>query len=150
MPIFQSTLPYGSERKCQIELTSRNISIHAPLRERGCCLQHLLNLSNFNPRSLTGAQDYPGLQSLRLHFNPRSLTGASGVRPGEFLAIQFQSTLPYGSESLSLKPRGMQEFQSTLPYGSAVWYSIYKHNKAISIHAPLWERASKQITSLLI
>ena len=71
---------------------------------------------------------------------------------GLFVASIFQSTLPYGSDFKIFKPRnGMIAFQSTLPYGSDVWYDIYKHSKAISIHAPLRERlrASSLLVSMI-
>ena len=74
---FQSTLPHGSDSEFAAEGTLAHISIHAPSRERQIfkransavgkfqstlphgsdCLGYLVAtlLSNFNPRSLTGA-----------------------------------------------------------------------------------------------
>ena len=53
---FQSTLPYGSDKRWDYLFGSKAISIHAPLRERlgfGLLLRN--TLTHFNPRSLTGA-----------------------------------------------------------------------------------------------
>ena len=56
-PLFQSTLPCGSDSRISTIHFLATISIHAPLRER---------------QTLTG-----GLLILKLHFNPRSLAGAT-------------------------------------------------------------------------
>ena len=156
----------------------KTISIHAPLRERQQPQMFPTQMSDFNPRSLTGA-------TTTLVVKTRS----SG----------FQSTLPYGSEHPAshfvntfrisihaplrertfaqiiisregnFNPRSLTGatvsdeilrtslgFQSTLPYGSEEFADLPSSVRAISIHAPLRERlpygseASKQITSLLI
>ena len=55
-PGFQSTLPYGSEKRLNNQNTFAEISIHAPLRERICVVWCSMARENFNPRSLTGAR----------------------------------------------------------------------------------------------
>ena len=53
---FQSTLPHGSDYSGMIIVPIVAISIHAPSRERRALLSSLRRiLSDFNPRSLTGA-----------------------------------------------------------------------------------------------
>ena len=124
---FQSTLPYGSDssRKytCSVvnchfnprSLTGatsvptvchelRQISIHAPLRERlTLSLGVIINI-HFNPRSLTGATQCAQASAVfRRHFNPRSLTGATRHVFLYLSALQFQSTLPYGSDLVAGK-----------------------------------------------
>ena len=57
---------------------TKQISIHAPLRERPRIALHSTPRKYFNPRSLTGATFIPILaRTLYFHFNPRSLTGAT-------------------------------------------------------------------------
>ena len=57
LTIFQSTLPYGSDQKVWSIYGADNISIHAPLRERMGRTSSPPCWSNFNPRSLTGANN---------------------------------------------------------------------------------------------
>ena len=100
------------------------ISIHAPLRERRTITKHMTLISNFNPRSLTGATSICSQVTLRsgnfnprsltgatrgilyltpsiVNFNPRSLTGATTCRTFAIIFTgPFQSTLPYGSDSI--------------------------------------------------
>ena len=142
--IFQSTLPHGSDLTIS--------------------LSHGI-VTNFNPRSLTGATFYAVFPCWHWrYFNPRSLTGATSnsnlwflvtlisihapsrerpavhfPRPLQWL---FQSTLPHGSDTHwqtdCLRRNG---FQSTLPHGSD--FSGYFRRPwaiAISIHAPSRER----------
>ena len=121
--IFQSTLPYGSDRERHFRYQIRRISIHAPLRERhrqaGIAeklsdisihaplrerlpgFKELPTNSDFNPRSLTGATKLDSSYlPLALDFNPRSLTGATGIYKQNKAENAFQSTLPYGSDWL--------------------------------------------------
>ena len=98
--IFQSTLPHGSDYNYQHRYQWSMISIHAPSRERLCMLTRSSCIAaisihapsrerpgnsiprqtiiHFNPRSLTGATDFPWhLERAYVDFNPRSLTGAT-------------------------------------------------------------------------
>ena len=108
-------------------------------------------ITDFNPRSLTGATAQP-CSTLRkfAHFNPRSLTGAT-LEDGVLRKTPlFQSTLPYGSDTISTNlrsilcisihaplrerrtrklanTRSIWAFQSTLPYGSdSIWMIFSK------------------------
>ena len=98
---FQSTLPYGSDRRvicsaliviyfnprsltgATIILVSNSqaffISIHAPLRERPAKVNpFIIYEPYFNPRALTGATNSAKASSpIDSDFNPRSLTGAT-------------------------------------------------------------------------
>ena len=101
--LFQSTLPHGSDTtSLSMGYGRYAISIHAPSRERQFfVLVGFLLMSDFNPRSLTGATlqygdttllpDYISIHAPSRerqakiissytwleHFNPRSLTGAT-------------------------------------------------------------------------
>ena len=147
---FQSTLPHGSDGS-KVSLGSYTI--------------------NFNPRSLTGATASNRTESSsKKNFNPRSLTGATAVGSifGNRSAISihapsrerhqwamddmqkaglFQSTLPHGSdEVVDFIDMFRTDFNPRSLTGATVWYSIYKHNKAISIHAPSRERLSNFVS----
>ena len=140
---FQSTLPYGSDEDTVQLAYTIDISIHAPLRERRCCLVYdILRQYYFNPRSLTGATSgkMPAfiLYNISIHAPLRERRNTirqriSFVRisihaplrerrrlcGGEIISALFQSTLPYGSDVTSLVGHLLHEqFQSTLPYGS--------------------------------
>ncbi len=120
--LFQSTLPYGSDKTCTCWRFNSRISIHAPLRERlmlkalwvliitfqstlpygsdRVCRFAFQRPRYFNPRSLTGATlGYTLQHNGQIDFNPRSLTGATFITPLFILFILFQSTLPYGSDN---------------------------------------------------
>ena len=97
---FQSTLPYGSDSVSKDGQTYKQISIHAPLRERlvmviGDLLvivfQSTLPYGSDQPRKVCRLYGY--------YFNPRSLTGAIQFNSITFLLKKFQSTLPYGSDT---------------------------------------------------
>ena len=99
--LFQSTLPHGSDLRSYRRYFGSRISIHAPSRERPAVYSiYVLDINDFNPRSLTGATLYgsfvwgagskfqstlphgsDGVQQwwhcLCTNFNPRSLTGAT-------------------------------------------------------------------------
>ena len=135
MPIFQSTLPYGSDILLILLII--------------CSLRY------FNPRSLTGATLTPVYLNdvLHIYFNPRSLTGATRTIAVFFITVNisihaplrerhptdstdylfptvFQSTLPYGSDANACVPKRCTAylFQSTLPYGSDKDNSRILHN----------------------
>ena len=101
LTIFQSTLPHGSDyenldlydtpeisihapsrERQHLQLDARAqvaISIHAPSRERRSCVIWIFPLTDFNPRSLTGATRWQMSSTIRKQ--------------------RFQSTLPHGSDS---------------------------------------------------
>ena len=118
---FQSTLPYGSDEDTVQLAYTIDISIHAPLRERRCCLVYdILRQYYFNPRSLTGATS--GKMPAFILYNI-SIHAPLRERPIPIttmaLTMPFQSTLPYGSDATRLDKESVSlEFQSTLPYGS--------------------------------
>ena len=121
MPVFQSTLPHGSDSIIGIYITG---------------------IFNFNPRSLTGATEpfraYNLIYNISIHAPSRErhtaniksdtrLKFQSTLPHGSdvllmmtvFLVIKFQSTLPHGSDLLQLLLLLISlEFQSTLPHGS--------------------------------
>ena len=78
--------------------TITNISIHAPLRERirYLCADGTWKISIHAPlRERQQPQMFPTQMS---DFNPRSLTGATTTLVVKTRSSGFQSTLPYGSE----------------------------------------------------
>ena len=163
-PLFQSTLPRGSDLKLQLTALTPLFQSTLP---RGSDMTDP-KVSNkdkhFNPRSLAGATGVstrflrpitlfqstlprgsdPVVEALNTALNI-SIHAPSRERRTRELQAEikklFQSTLPRGSDLflIVICPVNLL-FQSTLPRGSDVWYSIYKHNKAISIHAPSRER----------
>ena len=64
---------------------------------------------------------------------------------------EFQSTLPRGSDLTisSLCRAASSNFNPRSLAGATVWYSIYKQNKVISIHAPSRERHYPTIVYVL-
>ena len=76
-PLFQSTLPRGSDGISYYIRREIRISIHAPSRER---------------------LDIYAEQCTPTYFNPRSLAGATSHNITHFLLHAFQSTLPRGSD----------------------------------------------------
>ena len=53
------------------------------------------------------------------NFNPRSLTGATPLNKNGVASLAFQSTLPHGSDRNGYRLwRACNKFQSTLPHGS--------------------------------
>ena len=66
------------------------------------------------------------------------------------MKLVFQSTLPRGSDQLVIifSVRLRWNFNPRSLAGATVWYSIYKHNKAISIHAPSRERPGDGYSAL--
>ena len=78
--------------------TITNISIHAPLRERirYLCADGTWKISIHAPlRERQQPQMFPTQMS---DFNPRSLTGATTTLVVKTRSSGFQSTLPYGSD----------------------------------------------------
>ena len=141
--IFQSTLPHGSDLYTCSKDRATNISIHAPSRERHTSFNCItFDVSNFNPRSLTGAT---ALWMLKISL------------------MAFQSTLPHGSDNTALKPTlSIIDFNprsltgATFPHdkqapkqnyfnprsltGATCRFSQYHRFTGISIHAPSRER----------
>ena len=73
----------------------RDVSIHAPVRERRARLLPSNRRNSFNPRPRKGATDLASLcVSAYLRFNPRPRKGATTARRGGGLMEQFQSTPP--------------------------------------------------------
>ena len=99
-------------------------------------------LSNFNPRSLTGATKIYRVQTvLRLHFNPRSLTGATMLSRHTMLTLRFQSTLPYGSDFCSWQTFISSKISIHAPLRERLLFHYPEDFVlVISIHAPLRER----------
>ena len=168
--LFQSTLPYGSDRfDCAFTL-GIGISIHAPLRERPA--------ATYLGQFLFGISIHAPLRERRT------------TTSGSFVPSLFQSTLPYGSDikyrtqkniytkisihaPLRERPASgsfiptLNLFQSTLPYGSdycpiyfekdhrnfnprsltGATISVFSISLliTISIHAPLRERLTQSL-----
>ena len=144
MPIFQSTLPYGSDILLILLII--------------CSLRY------FNPRSLTGATLTPVYLNdvLHIYFNPRSLTGATRTIAVFFITVNISIHAPLRERPLIIlagcvdgyfNPRSLTgatsarsililslSFQSTLPYGSDKNDVQIIYKDGISIHAPLRER----------
>ena len=161
---FQSTLPHGSDRNLLDALTSTDISIHAPSRERLYQTSRYVHGKQFQSTLPHGSDAAQGaIDRLDQDFNPRSLTGATEYsQPAtyqfnisihapsrerlklwpSFIRLNlFQSTLPHGSDFKIFKPRdSVVTFQSTLPHGSDEFLQQYQSVTAISIHAPSRER----------
>ena len=97
------------------------ISIHAPSRERlFCALVGFLMMSDFNPRSLTGA----------------TTNGAAMV-----VMAPFQSTLPHGSDYISLfLTESVRDFNPRSLTGATSYWDNRLVSDFISIHAPSRER----------
>ena len=163
--VFQSTLPYGSDR-LQLTLDSSFLVFQSTLPygsdvpPRAALSYHLY----FNPRSLTGATSNTGHRKIFIqkfqstlpygsdycpiyfekdhrNFNPRSLTGATISVFSISLLITISIHAPLRERlTQSLLVPCRVKFQSTLPYGSDK--SQLKQNLpgSISIHAPLRER----------
>ena len=140
---FQSTLPHGSD----------------VVNGRYKCS----TVSNFNPRSLTGATYYNlpcvDYTTISIHAPSRerqqrnshlmvvikfqsTLPHGSdiGLINSKMLISSFQSTLPHGSDINSGLSLGKFSFQSTLPHGSDLAVKFDNLRFAISIHAPSRER----------
>ncbi len=77
--LFQSTLPYGSDIADYFAAGGTAISIHAPLRERqiASIFNHMDNISIHAP--LRERNIHHILLTGFLNFNPRSLTGANQI-----------------------------------------------------------------------
>ena len=143
---FQSTLPHGSDHVRCRDSCNRQISIHAPSRERQRHRVMVRMHDNFNPRSLTGAtynqithvkvwtfqstlphgSDYifcPLTFSVE-YFNPRSLTGAT------FAFMSIRNSPSYFNPRSLTGATGTYNFQPTV--------------SGISIHAPSRERPFSQ------
>ena len=142
---FQSTLPYGSD---YLLMSTRpyilSISIHAPLRERPYKRTELnIHRRKFQSTLPYGSDVLP-LLLLLIMLEFQSTLPYGSDRPeflGSHSSMIFQSTLPYGSDtSLSNTKTKPEGFQSTLPYGSDLKTSIRWNYTKISIHAPLRER----------
>ena len=131
----------------------------------------LLLLSNFNPRSLTGATTAAAnctvicaFQSTLPHGSDDktvfdcdmpdiSIHAPSRERPffpcpAEGKIYEFQSTLPHGSDVCCYRRNQFIEvFQSTLPHGSdCIAMLQHRSRPTISIHAPSRERPQKFAT----
>ena len=121
---------------------SFSISIHAPLRERLKLICPLLRLVHFNPRSLAGATFCFNLFiSKSGNFNPRSLAGATAEVMVLARALPFQSTLPCGSDLVPLLTLILAVNFNPRSLAGATASSVLQAASAkISIHAPLRER----------
>ena len=143
---------------------NRQISIHAPLRERRLGNSQLLVVRNFNPRSLTGATLISSLL-----FGDVAISIHAPLRERLLAELQAFGQLPISIHApLRERPKSTNsqrcpaKFQSTLPYGSDPrkdnYYWLCKNfnprsltgatgnaeklifDRTISIHAPLRER----------
>ncbi len=77
----------GATRFLVDQNTIRNVSIHAPAKERHPPRQHLLLLTCFNPRSREGATFHSAtFLSITKCFNPRSREGAT-AKGHNFLSL---------------------------------------------------------------
>ena len=124
MAIFQSTLPRGSDCLGLYLRSKKNISIHAPSRERrasalsanynlgisihapsrerrryDCRLPFGSSFQSTLPRGSDLRSGVDGWLTI-IYFNPRSLAGATLIGSKYFLSLFiFQSTLPRGSDA---------------------------------------------------
>ena len=106
-------------------LNEESISIHAPSRERPHACHTQQAISNFNPRSLTGATPLIARFGRRHeYFNPRSLTGAT--------ILHFQHA-DIGHISIHAPSRERRSASAQT-----------SQHIAISIHAPSRERLSRR------
>ena len=103
-----------------IHHTQKNISIHAPSRERPPAIE-----PKTSPRIISihapsrERHRRSDLKSKPKNFNPRSLAGATSLHIFVTIADEFQSTLPRGSDrQLLISNTDFVLFQSTLPRGS--------------------------------
>ena len=145
---FQSTLPRGSDFACKLYISTSDISIHAPSRERLFCLQSIyINIGHFNPRSLAGATigRAEGRSTIN-NFNPRSLAGATvGRQSGHKVIKQISIHAPSRERpSAWLSCRKLCQIsihapsrERLKPYGQSL------SRRGISIHAPSRERLSE-------
>ena len=105
-------------------MTKREIiSIHAPSRERHDRVEQpaISGKISIHAPSRERQTVAVGAVGVPLNFNPRSLAGATWLSPRSC------------SAGGNFNPR-------SLAGATPVWYSIYKQNKVISIHAPSRER----------
>ena len=111
-----------------------------PRRERLCCLDAIIQLQDFNPRSREGSDCTKLLSSkIWLNFNPRSREGSDPVRVGEATWRQrFQSTLPRRERhNHCMTFCACHKFQSTLPRRERpLPEDHFPDDAPISIHAP--------------
>ena len=149
---FQSTLPHGSDSPTPaIHSRPLVISIHAPSRERPGYGRTGFCISDFNPRSLTGATAcLPIITLTSLYFNPRSLTGAT-------LLYWFRRFL--GFISIHAPSRERPQFcnlcKQILAYfnprsltGATIIKNALNDFINISIHAPSRERQPFQASNI--
>ena len=153
---FQSTLPYGSDPGAlSMQKLQRLISIHAPLRERLLLANRWNLLKIFQSTLPYGSDMYLGefndKTCISIHAPLRERLWDSKLLP---VITRFQSTLPYGSDFWSnSRTSCRRKFQSTLPYGSDQRANKTAGSEVISIHAPLRERPwgpLKYYTSVII
>ena len=127
LPIFQSTLPHGSDNNLlPSNYPSSNFNPRSLTGATIVCWLLRLISSDFNPRSLTGATKYgdacyevmyisihapsrerptnTAASTQRIYFNPRSLTGATVQVLVVNVGTEFQSTLPHGSDTSTVYP----------------------------------------------
>ena len=118
---FQSTLPHGSDADDSRCPFRRDLSIHAPSRER---------------RHSSRAEFH------RLLFQSTLPHGSDAdALPAAVTLNAFQSTLPHGSDEFIVTMMVQAVvFQSTLPHGSDGAARVVYINDGLSIHAPSRER----------
>ena len=119
--LFQSTLPYGSDRfDCAFTL-GIGISIHAPLRERPA--------ATYLGQFLFGISIHAPLRERRT------------TTSGSFVPSLFQSTLPYGSDPAHQQGFVPRYYFNPRSLTGATRERLFHTNaESISIHAPLRER----------
>ena len=174
--LFQSTLPYGSDRPLSgLWLRRSYISIHAPSRERQngctarCCLcgfqSTLPHGSDAMLLLMLAAAVVISIHAPSRERRPSFITSAplsmisihAPLRERRLLflpalgATTFQSTLHYGSDRNIVNIRTIFiKFQSTLPYGSDLQEGERSGLFYISIHAPLRERLQEGLIRINI
>ena len=110
----------GATNPCTDDISEKDISIHAPLRERRHHTVSSLATEEFQS-TLPCGSDFNAIVRLVQHidFNPRSLAGATILPVRVSRSNGFQSTLPCGSDPTLIRQSACHNgFQSTLPCGS--------------------------------
>ena len=142
---FQSTLPQGSDCFSYSDIDRRQISIHAPARERrklNLRSKSSLTFQSTLPQGSDAAANSGYAHSLiSIHAPARERLYPSGV---PVMLSRFQSTLPQGSDtSRPDERRALSDFNPRSRKGAtpgcwSVWTLC-----CISIHAPARERPSR-------
>ena len=118
--LFQSTLPRGSDSNKCYSKYRRDISIHAPSRERLIFLVSKKGGTGFQSTLPRGSDTCDNGKSLTgTDFNPRSLAGATNVALAALIDSAISIHAP-SRERLKQNRKSviMSLFQSTLPRGS--------------------------------